>query len=1165
MAWTEEQLLAMDARGSDILVSAAAGSGKTAVLVERIFKLVCEGADIERMLIVTFTNAVAAEMRERLAARFDAMADDPRMRAQAQACRRAHIQTLHSFCRDVCRAYFQAADVDPGFRIIDQQEAQLVAQRAVEDALMGEYEQVDDDLAALNALRGPDEIRDMVLALHTFLSSRADADEWLSAQTGDAMREKQRDIVRLAIKDRMKRVHAMLNGALRIAREDPDAGIYEQALERDIAAWPTGDDLVVLPVFEAARFAAAKGTPRGAANAPMCELIKLIRKRAKDITTAQGKLATLLMEGSEAERDYMVKALSALIRLEHAFEREYTRRKRERSALDFNDLEHCALRALSNEGVARSVRDMFDCVFVDEYQDISHIQESILDKVSAPRVRFMVGDVKQSIYRFRQADPSIFINKYDGFSASPGGDALRIDLNRNFRSRANVLNFVNGVFSRAMNRDEYEIDYDDAAALKPGLPVQPDDPAVEIHILGDEDCAADEFVDTDSDAEIEELSREESEAHVAAQIIKELLGTQMLDQKTGQLRSVQARDIVVLSRSVQSLAPKALEVLLGEGIPAYAESGGGYFDTYEVRQLLELMRVIDNRLRDYDLLGVLHSPMFGFTATDLGEIRAYTPTGSFSDALEAYVRSEEQPEQTEQPEAAQRKPERNPELFRRVRQFVGSLNEWQQDALAMTLSDLAWMLLDETGYYVYVGALPGGVERQANLRLLCSRAATYEDSQFGGLHGFLQYVEQLKRAGQDMTTAATLGEGDDVVRIMSVHKSKGLEFPIVIGLNLGASFNRSDSDDLVFNSYAGIGMYRMDERMSARHNTVARQSVLLRRENEQLAEELRVLYVLLTRARDRLILVGSDKKLWASSMMWHYGVPTPPGRMLDWIMPAAYAMMESGEANIRYYGHPARKQAHNRPDATLTDSLAELRATEVDAAIYNRLTWKYPHQAAVLAPLKLTASHLGREVEGPTVLPECRERPLFLSEQDMNALEKGVATHTVMQWLKLVPLRGLSGAELKAEVRSQLDALAARGTLTQAQRRGVREGMITRFFESEIGRRMLSSERVEREWPFNLRMSAGEVLSSSELGENSTGERMLVQGVIDCCFIDDGGWVLIDYKTDREDDMDLLRERYISQLNLYTRALDEVTHMPVRQKGLFLLRKGAFLDLTDAE
>ena len=301
-----------------------------------------------------------------------------------------------------------------------------------------------------------------------------------------------------------------------------------------------------------------------------------------------------------------------------------------------------------------------------------------------------------------------------------------------------------------------------------------------------------------SDAEAErELSREESEAHVAAQIIKELLGTQMLDQKTGQLRSDSgARHRRPCPAQCNRFAPKALEVLLGEGIPAYAESGGGYFDTYEVRQLLELMRVIDNRLRDYDLLGVLHSPMFGFTATDLGEIRAYTPTGSFSDALEAYVRSEEQPEQTEQPEAAQRKPERNPELFRRVRQFVGSLNEWQQDALAMTLSDLAWMLLDETGYYVYVGALPGGVERQANLRLLCSRAAAYEDSQFGGLHGFLQYVEQLKRAGQDMTTAATLGEGDDVVRIMSVHKSKGLEFPIVIGLNLGASFNRSDSDDL---------------------------------------------------------------------------------------------------------------------------------------------------------------------------------------------------------------------------------------------------------------------------------------------------------------------------------------------------------------------------------
>lgn len=1161
MAWTNEQLLAMEARGSDILVSAAAGSGKTAVLVERIFKLVCEGADIERMLIVTFTNAVAAEMRERLAKRFDAMADDPRMRAQAQACRRAHIQTLHSFCRDICRTYFQAADVDPGFRIIDQQESQLVAQRAIEDALMSEYENVDSALEELNALRGPDEIRDMVLKLYNFLSSRADADDWLKAQSEEAMRERQRDIVKLSIQDSMKRVRSMLISALRIACENSDAGIYEKSIERDVAIWPTGEDLTVLAAFEAPRLSAAKGTPRGASNTPMCDLIKQIRKRAKDMTASAGKLAALLMEDSEPEREYITNALNALVRLERAFEREYKHRKREKSALDFNDLEHCALHALGNESVAQSIRNMFDYVFVDEYQDISHIQESILDKVSSPRVRFMVGDVKQSIYRFRQADPSIFINKYDGFGTAYGGDALRIDLNRNFRSRANVLNFVNGVFAPAMNRDEYEIDYDDAAALKPGLPIQPDDPAVEIHILGDEECAEEEEPTSADETDVEELSRDESEAHVAAKIIKELIGSQMMDQKTGKLRSVQARDIVVLSRSVQALAPKALEVLLGEGIPAYAESGGGYFDTYEVRQLLELMRVIDNRLRDYDLLGVLHSPMFGFDATDLGEIRAYTPNGSFSDALEEYARTDEE----YAAENDERKSARSPKLLERVRNFIGSLNEWQEDALTMTLSDLVWMLLDETGYYVYVGALPGGVERQANLRLLCSRAATYEDSQFGGLHGFLQYVEQLKRAGQDMTTAATLGEGDDVVRIMSVHKSKGLEFPVVIGLNLGEMFRRPDANDLALNSYAGLGLYRMDEKMSARYNTVARQAVLLRQEKEQLAEEMRVLYVMLTRARDRLILVGSNKHLWLNNMLWRYGVHMPPTCMLDWVMPAAYSMMERGQANIRYFGHPARKQAQNHSDETLADSLSNLRSVEVDAAVYNRLTWRYPYQSAVMAPLKLTASHLNREVDGPAVMPEYRERPMFLSEQEMNALEKGVATHTVMQWIKLPALRGLKDAELKTEVSAQLDTLEARGTLTHTQRRGVRENMITRFFESEMGQRMLASERVEREWPFVLRMDAGEALTSGELSSNSIHERILVQGVIDCCFIENGKWVLIDYKTDREDDLDLLRERYASQLNLYARALAEITNMPVGRKGLFLLRKGTFLDLTDSD
>lgn len=1154
MAWTQEQQLAMDARGSDILVAAAAGSGKTAVLVERIFNLVCEGADIERMLIVTFTNAVAAEMRERLATRFDKMVDDPRMRAQAQACRRAHIQTLHSFCRDVCRSYFQAADVDPGFRIIDQQEAQLIAQHALEDALLNEYEHIDSDLEALNALRGPDELRGMVLTLNRFLDSRADRDEWLQSQLQPDAYDRQRNIIHSAIIDRMARAKATLHAALDIARNDPDAGIYEQALEKDIECWPDGSDLNALIMFEAPRFSAAKGTPRGSSSAPICELIKQIRKRAKDSTASVGKLATLLLEDATIECEYLSHAIRALIRLEQAFVKEYTYRKRERSALDFSDLEHCALRALNNESVVVSIASMFDYVFVDEYQDISNVQETILNKVSPPRSRFMVGDVKQSIYRFRQADPSIFINKYDSFDTMQGSSTLRIDLNRNFRSRANVLDFVNGVFSRTMNREQYEIEYDDAAALKPGLTVQPDDPAVEIHLLGDEECTADEFTDMPSENDdVEELSREESEAHVAAKIIKELIGSQMHDQKTRQIRSVQARDIAVLSRSVQTLAPKALDVLLGEGIPAYADAGGGYFDTYEVRQLLELMRIIDNRLRDYDLLGVLHSPMFGFTAEDLAEIRAYTSNGSFSDALEAYSNDDDAPN----------KPERKPSLLSRVRDFTLRLNEWQKDSLVMTLSDLAWMLLDETGYYVYVGALPGGTERQANLRLLCSRAASYEDSQFGGLHGFLQYVDQLKRAGQDMTTAATLGEGDDVVRIMSVHKSKGLEFPIVIGLNLGVSFRNADVGDMLLNGYAGLGMYRMDENMSARYNTTARQAVALRNESEQLSEELRILYVLLTRARDRLILIGSDKRLWASNMMWHYNVVAMPNRMLDWIMPAAYNMMENNTTKVKYFCHPLRKQLKAKADETLSDKLSELKHIDVDPAIYNRLTWQYPYQYAVLAPLKLTASNLEHNVEGPAVLPECLERPMFLSQQDMNAREKGIATHTVMQWIELKRLHTLHDIALKAEIRRQLDELTTRGTLTQAQRQGVRDNMITRYFESSIGQRMLASVRVEREWPFVLRMDAREVLTDREAAVSGANERILVQGVIDCCFLEDGQWVLVDYKTDREDDPELLRDRYISQLSLYARALFEITRLPVKQKGLFLLRKGKFLDFTE--
>lgn len=1152
MAWTEQQLMAMDARNCDMLVAAAAGSGKTAVLVERIFNLVCEGADIERMLIVTFTNAVAAEMRERLALRFDDMADDARMREQAQACRQAHIQTLHSFCRDVCRAYFQAADVDPGFRIMDQQEAQLIQERALEDALLKAYEDVDEGLARLNALRGPDALRGMVLELHRFLSSRADADEWLNMLTSDDMRLRQREEVARGIRSLAGRARCILLSARRMADEDAEAGIYLRSLERDMDIWPDGSDIAALAAFSAPRFDAEWGSPKGASSQPGAKLVKLMRKRAKDATAYAQKLAGLLLEDDEDEVRYMSMAIPALVRLEQGFEREYDRRKRERGALDFNDLEHRALKALGNEGVRNSVRGMFDNVFVDEYQDISHVQESILNLVSPPRSRFMVGDVKQSIYRFRQADPFIFLDKYDRFDTAPGGDTLRIDLNRNFRSRANVLNFVNGVFSRSMSRAEYEIEYDDSASLKAGLPVQQDDPAVELHILGAselDESGDDDTYEQDDEGGIEELTREESEARVAAGIIKQLIGTPMLDQKTGEYRSIQARDIVVLSRAVKSLAPKALEVLLGEGIPAYADAAGGYFDTMEVRQVLELMRIIDNRLRDYDLLGVMHSPMFGFDAAELGEIRARTPRGTFAEALEGYAAADVMLE------------ERDIALAEKVRAFISALDAWQNDARSMPLGELIWQLLDETGYYVYVGALPGGLERQANLRLLGERAASYEDSQFGGLHGFLQYVEQMKRGGQDMTTAATLGEGDNVVRIMSVHKSKGLEFPVVIGLNLGARFRRLSGEDMLINGETGLGMYMMDEGKAARRNTVSRQAAALRLEREQLAEELRVLYVLLTRARDRLVLIGSVGSAWQSGMLWRSGAVLAPSCMLDWIMPASMAMMESGEAQVRYYEHPARGFSQAQDDISMDESIAKLRGDSVDQATYDRMTWRYPHQQAVLAPLKLTASNLGRELEGPAAMPECRERPLFMSAQQLNAVERGIATHTVMQWLELDTLRGLQGAALAGEIGRQLDALKQRGTLTAAQRQGVRQSAIARFFASDMGVRMLESVRVEREWPFNLRMSVSEAVPDAD-GTPVARERMLVQGVIDCCFEEDGGWVLIDYKTDRDDDMDALRAKYRDQLELYARALREITGMPVKQMGLFLLRSGEFLDMT---
>ena len=1148
MAWTPAQERAINARNCDMLVAAGAGSGKTAVLVQRIISLVQEGADIERMLIVTFTRAAASEMSDRLAKEFGKHEDDPRMLRQALACAHAHIQTLHSFCEEICRAEFQTADVDPGFRVADQSEAEQLASRALDDALQLFYGELDEDARQLDALRGQERLREFARETYRFMGAMEDGEGWLDALCDDSRFQAARDYLQSRVVSICRESRRLMEDTRAFAERDSSAYIYAEALKRDLAIWPDGGDAEAVRNFALPRLSGARGE-KGAASTNSSTWVKARRKQAGELIKRAQQYIDMLRQETPQDVEYLRAVTRGLAKLVRLYAREYTRRKRERGVIDFNDMEHCALRALSDPGIAQNVRDRFDYVFVDEYQDISPVQERLLDTVSKPRARFMVGDVKQSIYRFRQAEPALFTHKYDTYPTEEGGAELRIDLNRNFRSRANVLNYINGIFSRVMSRELYEIEYDEDAALYPGFTPRDDDPPVEMHLMekGDAgDAEADDADDGDEDEDALSAADDASE-RLISQLVRENLGKQFYDGKDNCVRAVRPRDIVILSRSIKAVGPKLLAALLDEGVPAISDMTGAHLDAMEVRQALALMRVLDNRLRDVDLLTVMHSPMFGFTSAELAELRAHCREGAYLDAVERCAAEADELPPSPLKDAAQK-----------ARRMLAQLDAWQRDACFMPLSELIWLLLDDTGYYTYAGALPDGGSRQKNLRLLCQRAAQYESTQHGGLHGFLSYVENLRATGNDVAAAAELGEADDAVRIMTVHKSKGLEFPIVIGIGLEKRIKRGAQGELLLSREFGPGLYLIDEERSTRRQSIAREAADTEQSQRDLAEELRVLYVMLTRAREKLILTGCVKGVPDALERWEFGPVASPGRLLDFVMPATCEMRRTGEALVSITAHPAHNHGIINPVTSFDRALSKIRDAAPDPELTRRMAWKYPYASEVLAPLKLTASALERTVEGPAVMPEYRTRPDFMAAREgLTATERGIAAHSVLQWLELDAIRAAAGEHLLAEITRQLDALRERGTLSDAQRRGVNARYIERFFASEMGRRLLASPEVHREWPFVLRMDAAEALPEG----GAPYGRILVQGIIDCCFIENGEWVLLDYKTDRSEEFGELRARYAGQLRLYSRALERITHRRVAARGIYLLRSGEFLPI----
>lgn len=1215
MRWTDEQARAIGARGESLLLSAAAGSGKTTVLVERVLRLILDdGADIDRMLVVTFTRAAASDMRAKLSERMNALAaeGDARCRDQLIRLERASITTLHAFCADFLRAHFEVAGVDPAFRVLDDAARQQLMDEALDEALEDAYAQPAEALRALDYGRGPKDVRALAESLCRALEERPEPEQWLArAVSPDGMiPEWMAELVRAA-----HRAIDEASVALREAAAVPGCPPhYLSAVQADLSSLAKMREIdeydPLLRAIQDFKPARASGGRRGeVTDEEAVEAVKALRDRAK---SALKGMKMLDHPAAQAIADARAQApqLAELGRLAASASERFEQKKAERAGLTYADLERRTLIALQDEETSRAVREQFDYVFVDEYQDTSDIQEAIVSRVARPDNLFMVGDVKQSIYRFRMAEPRLFIEKYARFRAGDGGQLL--PLTRNFRSKPAVLEFVNAIFERAMTGGDAEIEYDALARLNPGLDASDPGQPVEIHLL---ERAAQEGEAVDET--VAEMRAAEREGLFIARRIRQM----MREDPT-----LRYRDFAILTRSKSSAFTPMLPMLLAEGLPAYADGAAGYFDAPEIALALAMLKLIANRRSDVELIAVLHSPAVGLSAEELAQIRigarnvpfvdaawkrAYGVTladserplreaeggemesgeakpgaagdvlsngnNPSSDATKDVFSNEDDPasglaeeilsEGDNPPSSSPALPD--DELARRLRRFFDQLESWRLRAGAVGLGELVRAVLDESGFYIYAGALPGGAQRQANLDRLADAADAFDADVSGSLVRFLSHTERLRARG-DGDAAHLLGENDDVVRMMTVHKSKGLEFRVVFGAQLEKGYGGARAELLSAHRDLGIGIHHFDPELRTKRRTLAQSAIAARRSREDAAEELRILYVLLTRARERLILVGSVRGAERAGRRWNAlsRAVFASNSHLDVLMAARAAILRDGaDPHSTVTLHPAGElsaESPGRPDprARFDEILAEPGRFD-GAALEAEMRWRYPDPLGSARPLKLTVSGLLRELEGPSQLPDLPERPQFMAEEApgrMTAAERGTAYHRAMQLIDLRALDGLDGRLLADAIRARLDEAVSRRLMTEAQREAVRPSRLAEFLQSPVGQRLRRAETVKREWPFNALVRADEALSPAEAGRFA-GEELLVQGTIDCCFIEDGAWILLDYKTDRSGDLDALRDHYRAQLSVYALALERITGIPVRQRLLCLLASNAVLEV----
>ena len=1230
MNWTKEQKQAIENKNANILVAAAAGSGKTTVLVSRIInKVIVDNVDIDKLLVVTFTNAAASEMKEKLLNKlYEAIDKEPNnknLQRQINLINRAHISTIHSFCLDVIRNNFFELGISANFRVGDETEIEIMKEEAIEKVFEDNYESENKDFQLLlnmyTSYKDDKPLKDIILKMYDFIASIPFPEKWLD----DAIKDydvKEKDfsdtkwgkIIIDYTKSTIEGYLKNLEQAKKTLEGKQNLIDFYENIKKEIVFYQTIDYSSWDKIFYQINSKEKNDWPR---KSKLDEYEKELKEEAKKIRDSvkndfEKKLLKLYSYSSDdaiLDITSMKKILIIIQKLLNEFKTEFTDRKREKNVVDFSDIEHLALKLLINEdGTKTEIAKKYDFeeIMCDEYQDSNLVQEQILKSVSNGHNIFMVGDVKQSIYRFREARPDLFLNKYEMYKPANGTekelkDDTKILLYKNFRSRENVVDFVNTVFQSIMSKALGEIDYTKNEYLN--FAASFDEPKIdcrtEIYVIETENQEIEEDTpknikgvessensieafsniakvqenmaeenvkeknDENTKARIEKDTKEKIDEEIENDdeiaVDKDVLEARLIAKKIKELnqQGIEYKDIAILLRSPSVTAPVYEKELTEEGIPIFTDTSEDYLSSIEIDTIMSLLKIIDNPLQDIPLVTVMRSVIGGFSDNELIEIRLHKNVGAYYYAVKSVLEDKEESE-----------------LKWKVQEFAQLIDEFRKVEKELTLDEFIWKIYSETGYYHYVRLMPNGKLRQANLRKLFEKAKEYEKISFKGIFNFITFIEKVaSKKSSGFTEAKIIGENDNVVRIMSIHKSKGLEFPICIIGNAGKRFNLKDMQDkIIYDQDVGIGVNFIDKKALIEYPTITKQAINLKARKEMISEEMRVLYVALTRAKEKLIIVGCDKKAKEniekilSQIQSYYPVEKPEKinprlvekyiRYLDWIELVLEFSEGFKEQNVKFeIVNKESLKNEEKEEKSNEKTLLDQDLNKYDKEKYKKvdelLTWKYPKETSEDIPGKTSVTALKNqamkinkdgkleiiseninkdatsaninndnlkeenEIEKSNINNNTNIKKFILDEKDekLKANEKGSLIHLVMQKIE------------NCNIEETIEKL----TVTEKEKKFLLENksIIESYIKSDLFKELQEAKEIHKEEAFymNVKYKHSDVL---------------VQGVIDLYYINKNDeLILVDYKTDKNINDEILKERYQNQLLMYKTALEK--------------------------